>query len=463
MTAERDSMTLNEVSVPALGVEERSDEAPRAGRARPTPDPEVVAKPERRQFTAVSARVLEEADRCTQPGEVGRLLRREGLYSSHLTLAQGAAQGLAAGVGREEARRATGRTQPAGCEGARARGASPGARVAHPHTILDVQGKVAGLLGLNLEPNALLIAALAAQVGAPACQASRASFYRRQRCSPVQRPPGRCVKPSASRSSMCSPARASSTVRRRRSWRRCSTKAITCAGAAMYRILAADQPVRERRNQREHPQYTKPELVATAPNQTWSWDITKLLGPTKWTYFYLRRARHLQPLRGRLDGRRPGELGAGRSSHRRDLPQTGRPAPGAHPALRPRRADDEQVHRTTARRPRRDPFTEPPSGVRRQPLLRGAVQDPEVPPRLPWPLPRHHRREPSAELPWYNTEHRHGGIACSPRTTSITIEPRACWSSAGGPFKPPGPVMNASFEGSHNRIPFPKPSGSTYL
>ena len=55
----------------------------------------------------------------------------------------------------------------------------------------------------------------------------------------------------------------------------------------MYRILAADQPVRERRNQREHPQYTKPELVATAPNQTWSWDITKLLGPTKWTYFYL--------------------------------------------------------------------------------------------------------------------------------------------------------------------------------
>ena len=52
MTAERDSMTLNEVSVPALGVEERSDEAPRADRARPTPDPEVVAKPQRRQFTA---------------------------------------------------------------------------------------------------------------------------------------------------------------------------------------------------------------------------------------------------------------------------------------------------------------------------------------------------------------------------------------------------------------------------
>ena len=84
---------------------------------------------------------------------------------------------------------------------------------------------------------------------------------------------------------------------------------------------------------------------------------------------------------------------AGRSSHRRDLPQTGRAAPGAHPALRPRRADDEQVHRTTARRSRRDPLAEPPPGVRRQPVLRGAAQDPEVPPRLPRALPRHHRRD----------------------------------------------------------------------
>ena len=75
MTAERDSMTLNEVSVPALGVEERRDEAPRAGRARPTPDPEVVAKPKRRLTAEYRLRILEEADRCTQPGEVGRLRR----------------------------------------------------------------------------------------------------------------------------------------------------------------------------------------------------------------------------------------------------------------------------------------------------------------------------------------------------------------------------------------------------
>ena len=55
----------------------------------------------------------------------------------------------------------------------------------------------------------------------------------------------------------------------------------------MYRILARDQPVRERRNQRQHPQYAKPELMATGPNQVWSWDITKLLGPKKWSHFYL--------------------------------------------------------------------------------------------------------------------------------------------------------------------------------
>jgi putative transposase len=56
----------------------------------------------------------------------------------------------------------------------------------------------------------------------------------------------------------------------------------------MYRLLAARHgSVRERRDQRAHPAYSKPELLAERPNQLWSWDITKLLGPAKWTYFYL--------------------------------------------------------------------------------------------------------------------------------------------------------------------------------
>ena len=55
----------------------------------------------------------------------------------------------------------------------------------------------------------------------------------------------------------------------------------------MYRVLAENEEVRERRNQLRHPNHAVPELHATRPNELWSWDITKLLGPTKWTYFYL--------------------------------------------------------------------------------------------------------------------------------------------------------------------------------
>src|SRR5438067_5143846 len=60
-----------------------------------------------------------------------------------------------------------------------------------------------------------------------------------------------------------------------------------CSIRTMYRLLDEHGEVRERRDQLTHPPYQKPELMATASNQLWSWDITKLLGPVKWTYFYL--------------------------------------------------------------------------------------------------------------------------------------------------------------------------------
>jgi len=60
-----------------------------------------------------------------------------------------------------------------------------------------------------------------------------------------------------------------------------------CSVRTMYRLLAQHKATRERRNQRIRPHYRKPELLATAPNQVWSWDITKLKGPEKWTYYYL--------------------------------------------------------------------------------------------------------------------------------------------------------------------------------
>lgn len=60
-----------------------------------------------------------------------------------------------------------------------------------------------------------------------------------------------------------------------------------CSIRTMYRILSAHNEVRERRDQLRHPVYRKPELLATRSNQVWSWDITKLKGPVKWTYYYL--------------------------------------------------------------------------------------------------------------------------------------------------------------------------------
>lgn len=60
-----------------------------------------------------------------------------------------------------------------------------------------------------------------------------------------------------------------------------------CSERTMYRLLEANGETRERRAITRHGNYTKPELLATAPNQVWSWDITKLLGPEKWNYFYL--------------------------------------------------------------------------------------------------------------------------------------------------------------------------------
>ncbi len=60
-----------------------------------------------------------------------------------------------------------------------------------------------------------------------------------------------------------------------------------CSERTMYRLLATNAEVRERRNQLRHPSYAAPELLSTAANELWSWDITKLKGPVKWTYYYL--------------------------------------------------------------------------------------------------------------------------------------------------------------------------------
>ena len=161
----------------------------------------------------------------------------------------------------------------------------------------------------------------------------------------------------------------------------------------MYRILAANQPVRERRNQRSHPCYTKPELVATGPNQTWSWDITRLRGPKRWTSFYLYVLLDIfsRCVVGWMVADRENAALAATLIEETCLKQ------GIEPQVLTLHSDrgapmtskctaqllaDLGVTRSLSR----------PQVSDGQPLLRGAVQDPEVSPRLPWPLRRHYRR-----------------------------------------------------------------------
>jgi putative transposase len=133
-------------------------------------------------------------------------------------------------------------------------------------------------------------------------EVARASFYRQR---PILGPPASPAPEPASPAQRPAPARALSPDERARVLTvlhegRFQDRApaviqatlldegqYLCSTRTMYRILEQQGESRERRDQLVHPPYQKPELLATAPNQLWSWDITKLLGPAKWTYFYL--------------------------------------------------------------------------------------------------------------------------------------------------------------------------------
>jgi putative transposase len=128
-----------------------------------------------------------------------------------------------------------------------------------------------------------------------ACEAlgmSRASVYRQRRPAraPVPRPaPPRALDPLERQAVLATlhsarfidqaPAQVHATL--------LDGGTYVCSPRTMYRILDAAQEIKERRNQVRRPHYAAPELLATRPNEVWSWDITKLLGPAKWTYFYL--------------------------------------------------------------------------------------------------------------------------------------------------------------------------------
>lgn len=151
---------------------------------------------------------------------------------------------------------------------------------------MDAVSQLAGAVGVESACDSLGVA--------------RASFYRK-RPLPGPMPPASPVAPRV----RPTPARALSSDERQvvraalnsERFQDCSPAAIQatlldegqylCSTRTMYRLLEEDGATRERRDQLTHPAYRKPELLATAPNQLWSWDITKLRGPVKWTYFYL--------------------------------------------------------------------------------------------------------------------------------------------------------------------------------
>jgi putative transposase len=144
------------------------------------------------------------------------------------------------------------------------------------------------------------VAALAPTIGqAAACRAvgrSRATHHRRHRRSPA---PPRPTRPRRAQPRALSDAERRALLEVLHSERFCDVApaevwatlidegAYLASVSTMYRLLRERGETGERRHQRTHPATVKPELVATAPNQCWSWDITKLLGPEKWTYYYL--------------------------------------------------------------------------------------------------------------------------------------------------------------------------------
>jgi transposase InsO family protein len=170
----------------------------------------------------------------------------------------------------------------------------------------------------------------------------------------------------------------------------------------MYRMLGQNGELRERRKQRRHPAYQKPELLAERANTVWCWDITKLMGRSKWRYFYLyvildifsRRvvgwcvadaetATLFRPLFDDAIAKHnvpPGQL----TLHA----DRGGPMKANATALLladPRVKPEDK--------PRRHPLAQPPAHLQRQPVLRKPLQDPEVSAAVP-PALRLHRARP---------------------------------------------------------------------
>jgi len=239
-----------------------------------------------------------------------------------------------------------------------------------------------------------------------------------------------------------------------------------CSERTLYRILAANAEVKERRNQLRHPAYQAPELSASRPNELWSWDITKLLGPAKWTYFYLYVMLDVfsRFAVGWMVAHRESATLAEKFISLTCARQ------GIHPQQLTIHADrgsamtskpvalllaDLGVTKTHSRPhvSNDNPFSEAQFKTLKYrpdfPERFGSIQDA--------------RAHGQAFFAWYNTEHRHGALGLSTRMMSTTGWPRSAWRRARR-SSPRHMRRTPSASPKGCRIPQPAPArcGSTH-
>ena len=319
--------------------ERRGDErsgAARSGGSSPiervgapvAPDPEVSARHVRRRFTtAYKLEILRRADACTRHGELGALLRKEGLYSSHLV------------TWRQQ--RATGLTPKT-----RGRKAVP---VDPAMKKLEQENRRLTTRPRPAPPRAL---------------------------EPVERQAvldllhTRCVDQA--------PAQMHAAL--------LDEGTYLCSPRTMYRVLESAHEIKERRDQVRRPHYAAPELLATRPNEVWSWYITKLLGPAKWTYVYLYVILDIfsrYVVGWMLAPREHAALAERLIAETCDAQHSAGPTDDPRGSGRP---DAQQARRVAVGRSRRHENAQPAARLQRQSVFRSPVQDPQILPAVSGPL-----------------------------------------------------------------------------